>query len=227
MQVSSRFWRRTAFTLVIAGCLLFIFLTLVAMLFYPGPDGQAPGGYSFFKNFFSALGFTHNDAGYPNPIASVMFLVALSLAGAGLVLFFLAYLQFFRSSLGGKVLSWSGTAFGVVSGICFIGVAFTPADLYTEAHKVFVLWAFRLFPIAVFLYSLALFSHRQYPRRYGWVFVIFGLLLVLYVLLMEFGPDYRSAQGRGIQVTGQKIIVYATLVSILIQAWGAKKFNRR
>ncbi|MBN2547788.1 MAG: DUF998 domain-containing protein [Anaerolineales bacterium] len=208
------------------GCLLFIILTLVAMLFYPGPDGRYPGGYSFFRNFFSALGYTHNSAGYPNPVASVMFFIALSLAGAGLVLFFMAFPQFFTTTRRGRLLSWCGTAFGAAAGICFIGIAFTPADVYRQPHLYFVLWAFRLFPIAVFLYAIAIFSQKEYPRRYGWVFVVFGILLVLYVLLLEFGPGYDTPDGLVTQVVGQKIIVYASLVSILIQAWGAKKFNR-
>src|SRR4030065_92850 len=85
------------FTLVIAGCLLFVALTALAMLFYPGgtqTDPAAPG-YSFFHNFFSELGLARSHAGGPNTISAALFTAALTMAGGGLVLFFLAFPQFF------------------------------------------------------------------------------------------------------------------------------------
>jgi hypothetical protein len=50
------------------------------------------------------------------------------------------------------------------------------------------------------------------------------VLLVLYVVLITAGPDPdTSSEGLMIQVTGQKAIVYAIIVSVLIQSYGARK----
>jgi hypothetical protein len=140
-----------------------------------------------------------------------------------LVLFFIAFRQFFTGSRWGRVLSGLGSAFGVFSGICFVGVGFTPANVFLGAHQRFVLWAFQAFPLAAILYAAALFREPAYPKRYAWAFLGFAALLALYVVLLMAGPGRDSREGLVIQVVGQKIIVYASLLTIFIQAHGAKR----
>jgi len=228
IPMQSSFWRQHAFTLVIIACAAFVVLTAVAMLFYPGGTvtDSTTKGYSFFTNFFSDLGMTQSHSKQPSPVSSVLFFVAMVSAGGALVLFFIAFPRLFVETSSGKILSIIGSIFGVVSGICFVGVAFTPANLYLDAHVQFVLWAFRLFPVAVVFYAIAIFRERDYPKRYAWVFVAFAILLVLYILLLEGGPSVRSPEGLMIQATGQKIIGYASIISVLIQAWGARGVAR-
>jgi hypothetical protein len=103
----------------------------------------------------------------------VLFFIALAAAGSGLVLFFAVFPQFFWQSWPGRLLSLAGSALGIAAGVCFVGVAFTPANLLLKPHGQFVLWAFRLFPLAVACYLPALFLQRAYPRRYAWAFVPF------------------------------------------------------
>jgi hypothetical membrane protein len=201
-------------------------LTAVAMLLYPGgtkTDHSTPG-YSFFQNFFSDLGLTKAWSGESNGISSVLFIVALSLAGAMLALFFVAFAQFFNQSLRGQLLSRLGSVAGVISGICFVGIAATPANLHGWAHGTFVDWAFRMFLLAVVLYTAAILVQHQYPKRLAWVFALFAILLAAYVVLITVGPSSETPSGLKIQVTGQKIIVYAAIVSIFIQARGALRF---
>jgi hypothetical membrane protein len=216
------------FSIVIAGCLVFVALTLAAMLLYPGgtlTDKSTPG-YSFFQNFFSDLGRTESYAGRPSPIPAVIFFIALTMAGNSLVFFFAAFPWFFTRTLPGRMFSLAGSILGILSGLCFIGIAFAPANLALTVHKQLVLWAFRLFPAAVFLYAVAILREPDYPKRFALVFIAFGVLLVLYILLLEFGPDARTPDGMVIQATGQKIIVYASILSILIQAFGARQAHR-
>jgi hypothetical protein len=111
---------------------------------------------------------------------------------------------------------------GVLSALCFIGVAFTPADLWLAPHKEFVMWAFRLFPAAVLCYTIAMFR-VSYPRLYAYELIAFFVLLVAYMLLLEFGPDIKTYSGMVIQAVGQKIIVYASIISVMIQARGARQ----
>jgi len=220
----SLFRSRRVFDLVLAGCGLFIILTMIAMFFYPGGTmvDDSTVGYSFSHNFFSELGFL-NAHGHPNPISAPLFIFALCLAGAGLGVFFLAFPRFFQSDRVARWLAASGSIVGILSAICFIGIAITPGDVNLDLHKDFVLWAFRLFPAAVLLYTVAMFR-VEYPRRYAWVFIIFFILLVAYILLLEFGPDIKTYHGMVIQAVGQKIIVYASITSIMIQAFGARRW---
>ncbi len=51
--------------------------------------------------------------------------------------------------------------------------------------------------------------------------MVFFALLVGYVWLLEFGPSAAASyQGQVIQATGQKVIVYAAIMSVTFQAWG-------
>lgn len=218
-------WRRKAFSWVAVGCVQFVILTVLAMWFYPGGTSADPTtqGYSFFTNFFSELGLTRTYNGGPNAISFILFFVALTLAGAALALFFVVFRSFFVQSGVTRVLSAIGSLFGVLSGICFIGVACTPANLRPALHGQFVMWAFQAFPVAVILYAIAILLHKSYPKRFAVVFIAFAALLVLYLVLIMRGPGFATPQGLMIQATGQKAIVYASIISILIQSLAARK----
>jgi len=226
--VNSSFWRLTIFKIVAVICVLFVVLTASAMFIYPGGTNtdKTAVGYSFLGNFFSDLGIIVAHNGQSNPVASVMFLIALGSAGAALVLFFIAFLQFFTASAINRVLSVLGSLFGVIAGACFVGVALTPADLFGQAHGDFVRGAFFTFLIAVLFYSVVIFRAPNYPNGYAAVFIVFAVLLSVYLVLIFAGPDSETPEGLLIQVTGQKIIAYASIISVLIQSLGALRVNR-
>ncbi|MDM7999349.1 MAG: hypothetical protein QUS33_04945 [Dehalococcoidia bacterium] len=207
---------------------MFVILTAIAMLFYPGgttADPDAPR-YLFHQNFFSDLGLTVAKSGESNTISAVLFTAALSLAGGVLALFFTAFAQFFGGSFWSSPASRLGAVAGVISGICFVGIAATPANLHGWAHGVFVDWAFRMFLLAALLYTGAILTDRRYPKRMAIVFAAFAILLAAYVVLITVGPSTETESGLTIQATGQKIIVYAAIVAIFIQAWAALRFSR-
>ena len=225
MARSSHPWQQRVFSVIMFGCVLFVVLTFAAMPFYPGGTFADPtaSGYSFFTNFFSELGLTRTRTGQPNTVSAILFFTAMVLGGTGLGLFFIAFPQFFTKSRSGRLLSRIGSIFGVISALCFIGIGFTPANLYIKAHMAFVMWAFRILPLAVILYAVAILREPGYPNRYGFVFVAFAILLVLYVALITAGPGRDTPEGLMIQVTGQKVIVYAIIISMFIQARGARE----
>lgn len=211
------------FRFTIISAVQFIILTLVGMLFYAGGTHSDPtvSGYSFFRNFFSSLGLLTAPNGQPNTVSAILFFIALSLAGLGLVVYFVFVLQFTQGRLATRVLSAAGSLFGVFAGVCFIGVAFTPADLLPEAHGWFVINAFRTFLLAVIPYAMAILLISDYPKRYALVYGIFAVLLLAYILLLIYGPGFGSSNGEVIQATGQKVIVYAAIITMLIQSIGA------
>jgi hypothetical protein len=223
------FWRERIFGQISIATVLYIVLTGVAMFFYPGGTLSDPSthGYSFFKNFFSDLGVSHTTSGAPNFVSASLFFSATMLAGLAVIMFSLAFPQFFQKAGAGHIQSMAFSVFGTSAGVSLVGVAFTPADILLGAHIQFSFWFFRLFTIAAFLGAIAVFRHGKYPKRYAWIFLGFGVLLIAYVLLMQFGPSPKTTvSGTIIQATGQKIIAYASLGSVLIQAHGAKAFNK-
>ena len=215
-------WQRP-FRIVMWACGLFIGLTIIAMFFYPGGTwaDHTTVGYHFFQNFFSDLGMRTAHNGVVNPVAAALFFVALTGAGLGLVLFFLTFPRFFADHGWLKWLSWLGTAVGVWSGISFVGIAFTPADVFMDAHVSFVYRAFLSLPVAIFIFAIAIWRHPTFPKRYAAVLFSFTICLIGYVWLLFFGPSGVTAQGLDYQATGQKLIVYIAIGSMLYLASGA------
>jgi hypothetical protein len=56
---------------------------------------------------------------------------------------------------------------------------------------------------------------------------VFAGVLAAYVALITRGPGLETAQGVIIQATGQKIIVYAAILTIFVQSWGAIRVLRQ
>jgi hypothetical protein len=221
--------RQRFFLFIAYGCGLFVILTLIAMMTYAGgtTNNHTASGYSFTHNFLSNLGMLTAVSGKPNWVSAILFFISLAMAGACLVIFFVLFLYFFQHSRIQTILSLTGSGFGILAGISFMGIAFAPADIARPAHIQFVMWAFRLFPLAILFYVPVMFIDKQYPRVYAWVFVIFCLLLIGYYLLLTNGPDINSAQGLVVQVVGQKVIAYASIVSIGMQSLGAYRYLER
>jgi hypothetical protein len=208
------------FQWVIAASTQFVVLTLVAMLFYPGGivGDATTAGYAFSRNFFSDLGLTVAHNGASNWLSAVFFFIALSGAGLGIILLFLRL-----PPVLGYWWCWIGSLFGVIAGLSFIGVAFTPADLLLAAHAGFVYAAFLSFFVAALIYSVAILRSAAYPNGYAAVFGLFTLLLAIYIWVLFFGPRASTPNGLFIQVTGQKLIAYAGVIAVLIQAYGAQR----
>jgi hypothetical membrane protein len=217
---------RQFFLTIAVGCAMFVVFTLVAMLTYTGgtPSDHTAPGYSFTQNFLSNLGMLTAESGRPNWVSAALFFIALGAAGACLVIFFVFFPRFFQNTRLQRVLSLIGSILGVLAGISFIGIAFTPADIARPSHVFFVMWAFRLFPLAVLFYVPVLFMDKSYPKVYAWVFAIFCLMLIGYYLLLTNGPSFTSPGGLVIQVVGQKVISYASILSIGIQSLGAYRY---
>jgi len=217
---------RQLYLTIAVGCALFVILTLIGMFTYAGGtvDDHAATGYSFTHNFLSNLGMVTALSGKPNWVSAILFFLSLSAAGSCLAIFFIIFPRFFNNTHLQKVLSLTGSILGVLAGISFVGIAFAPADLARPAHVQFVMWAFRLFPLAVLFYLPVLLMDKRYPKPYAWVFAVFCLMLIGYYLLMTNGPSFTSPEGLVIQVVGQKVISYASILSIGIQSLGAYKF---
>ena len=223
----SAFWQKHVYRFVFIGCGLFVLLTVAAMFAYPGGTFTDPTtvGYDFFRNFFSDLGRVAAPNGQSNTVSMILFLTALVLTGVGLILFFIAFRSFFANDGAGTLLSLLGTVIGVASGMCFVGIALVPYDLFFDVHYQLVFWAFRTFLIAVGIYAVVIFWQKDYPRKYGWIFVAFAIFLAGYILLLEFGPEATSSAGLIIQATGQKVIVYVSIISVMAQSWLASRIR--
>ena len=119
------------------------------------------------------------------------------------------------------MLSLVGSIFGVLSGLSYIGIACSPADLYRPPHVLFVKLAFTAFFVAILFYLVAVLLTPNYPKVYAWTYLAFAVLLAIYIWLMFYGPSPSTTLGLAIQVAGQKVISYAAILTMFNQAYGA------
>jgi len=224
--MKSPFWKKHVYLFVVIGCGIFVVLTVTAMFAYPGGTytDETTVGYDFFRNFFSDLGLVTALNGEPNTVSLILFFIALTMVGIGLILFFIAFRDFFTSDPTENLLSLIGAVIGTASGLCFVGIACAPYDVLFDIHYELVFWAFRTFLVAVAVYTVVIFRQDIYPRRYGWIFIVFAFFLAAYIVLLEFGPKASTPDGLVIQATGQKIITYISIISIMVQSWLAHAY---
>jgi hypothetical membrane protein len=221
--------RGRLFLLAMAGCLQFVLLSTVAMFLYPGATytDNTTTAYSFTQNFFSDLGRTAAHDGDPNAVSMVLFIIALSVAGLSLILFFLTVPPHFAENRTARWLSIAGSIVGVISGIGFIGIAAVPSDVNLTLHTDFVYVAFTGFLLVVFLYSAAILKSRTYPRAYAYAYFAYAVVLAVYLVVLFSGPDIETDGGLVIQAVGQKIVVYTGIICVVIQSYGAYQVERR
>ncbi|MFX0172852.1 MAG: hypothetical protein ACFE9L_13125 [Candidatus Hodarchaeota archaeon] len=196
----------------------FILLSFAAMLFYPG-------GYSFYTDPLSALGFTR-VSGESNLISSILFNPSMFLVGVGVIILFIALLPFFSNTLIEKWFSISGTIFAVFSGIAMCGAAVTPGDIHFEAHVAFAPYTFLFGILMVFFYSVPMFLNEEYPNRYAGAAIIYVILMVIFLALLFVGPSYDTPEGAMFQTTTQKFAIYTEIITLIILSYGAWMLQR-
>lgn len=210
----------------LACCLMFIVLTLIAMVFYPGGTylNHYAEGYSFWNNFFSDLGMVNTFLGGPKLISLTLFVVALTFVGLAFI-----SLSYYMPVLmdryeKSRIYIKTGSVFGFIAGIGYIGVAFTPWDILLTPHIIFVFVAFISFLLLAGFYTAGIFKNDDYPNIYAYLFLFFSVVLGAYIVLLFIGPAAEEEAGLVLQAAGQKIIVYLAIVIMSVQAYGALMF---
>ena len=223
-------WGQPRYLLMAASSAQFIVLTVIAMVLYPGGQltDDTTVGYDFFRNFFSDLGRTQGYAGGTQWGSTALFFIALNVGGLGLIYFFIHAPKLFKGQRVERILAIVGSMFGIFAGICFMGVAFTPANVPTllQPHILFVQLAFTTFLVVVITYAIAIWRTAYYPNMYAWAYVGFGVVLSAYIYLLFWGPPADTDTGLIINATGQKIIVYSSLIIMFIQSLGAWRVDQ-
>jgi len=213
--------------LLLYSCSQFIVLTILAMFLYPGGAKFALEAthYLFFQNFFSDLGATRSHSEKSNLVSMVLFIVALSTLGLGML--FSSPLWTLGSASGAAQKpsrSLAGRAaqiFAVLSGLCYLGVAVTPWNLFLAAHNAFVKGAFTLllgFVVSLLVQQMGSSNAKPYLAAN----CVYLLLLLVYVYLLFAGPRLDTADGLAVQVVAQKIITYISIANLALQAVGIR-----
>jgi len=209
----------------IIGCIQFIILTSIAMFFYKGGTyiDSSTSRYVFWYNYFSDLGRTVAHSGISNTFSFILFTVTLSLWGVFQIPFYIIFPRFFRSSKGLKKFYFAGSILGILTGIFYIGIAFTPSDITDLLHNIFVFLGFGSILLSIILYAIVIFKDNNYDNFYATVFTITAIILGTYFLILSFSPNSQTTVGLYIYVVGQKFMIYTLLICGIVQGFGAIK----
>lgn len=211
-----------------AAGLLFVILTTAAMAMYHGSDYFQLGTthYSFTANFLSDLGATRTYAGAPNTVSAALFVVAAVSIGVAVILSGLnsPVITAMRGqyAVPGRVSEY----IGVASGVSFICIAAFPANVLQFWHKLAAVLAFVL--LFAYLSILVLLEIGNGINSFCVAINIAYLALLLaYIILLVAGPGFETFEGFRMQVVGQKVIVYASIVNLMVQSLGIRRGLKR
>ena len=182
-------------------------------------DGHWTSGYLFFKNFLSDLGRTVTHAGDTNFHSSLLFNMALIFGGTTYLLFY----SFLKNIFPNQLFTKLGSLLGICGAISFIGVAFTPADLYLDAHIIANEWIFRFFLASTIIYSWLIYKNDLIDNKYLIGNLIFIISLFAYILILIYGPKPYEPGGLEFQAVTQKFIMFNFLFSIVVQTMAYDK----
>ena len=166
--------------------------------------------------------------GEPNPASATLFVLGLTPAGLGLAAFFVALLPLVSNhNRATRAVAWFACMAGIVAGVAYVAVAWTPADRLPFEHVLAERWAFRSFLAASVLLGFVTAGSALFPFRAAVAWWFFGALLLCFILISVFGPSRRTEAGLVIQVVAQKAIVFSALVIVAFQSYEAQRATQR
>lgn len=201
-----RSWKRISAYLGIIGGLIFIVVTFIAMLTYPG-------GYSFIDDPFSALGLTEIN-GTPSMLNYVLFVIACTSAAVCLVPFSLAMRTVFTDTTLLKGLSLVGTILILASAPNLSALSLFAGNVFPTEHGLTTLLFFLLITLGVLFYSVATLLNSEYDNLYGLVGFIVVVVCFMYIGAF-FSPLFASFG----TALWQKVSVYALILWSAFQGY--------
>ncbi len=199
--------------------------TVVAMLVYPGGTyrDHSTSGYQFFHNFLSDLGATVAYNGQPNRVGALLFVVSLVALVVGMGAMLVSLARTYSRSASAVWFARLAAVAGALVCAFFIGVAATPENHFMPIHVLFTKLAFRTFPAVPLFLGLAARRNPALPPRVSVAWVAMIVLLVSYVLVLDFGPRSSTPTGLVVQVTAQKIVSIGAVLLLVYQSFQAER----
>ena len=206
-------WKRISAYLGIIGGIIFIVVTFIAMLTFPG-------GYSFIDYPFSALGLTVINS-TPSMLNYYLFVIACTSPAVCLVPFFLAIRTEFTNTTLLKVLSGVGTILGLAAAPNLSALALFAGNVFPAEHGLTTLSFFLLITLGILFYSVATVLNSAYENLYALIGFIVVAICFLYIGAF-FSPLFWTFGS----ALWQKVSVYALILWSAFQGYYLlKKFE--
>ena len=204
------------FILPSAAIVVFIFLVIMGAMSYEGGHrlDLNSEGYSFSNNYLSDLGRIKTVAGMDNSIPFYCFNSALIILSVVFSFYFLFLPSVYDESIEIQNIARVGSFFGFLASICFAGVAYTPADLFIDAHIFFADWLFRLMNLTIVFYAITYIMMKKNYLIFSFIFGIVALVVTAHIILSDFGLARFFNEPHTVRVLSQKAATIALIISV-------------
>ncbi|TFG03201.1 MAG: hypothetical protein EU539_12495 [Promethearchaeota archaeon] len=216
-------WNNKAYLFLMIGCIQYIILIFIAMLFYAGGTYNNPSnqGYSFWENSLSDLGRTVAYSGKENTISLILFSFTLFLWGFSLIPFFMILPKLFIENDLEKKLSIIGSIFGIIAAFGLIGISFTPDDILDGPHMISVYIAYTSLVLTGLSYSIVFYKDLRIPKWFTCAFIIFTVIQFTTSILGLIGLSSLHT----LMTIAQKIGRYTTVIVFALVGYGFLKLD--
>jgi len=203
------------------GISIFSLLCLISMILYPGGTiiDSSTVGYLFFYNFLSNLGEWTAKNGDPNFYSAILFNISMIVLAVSYSVFYYNFLMIVIKKSKNAILKLLLIFSISISLIGFVCVALFSSDPETfELHILFVKIGFYSLFFHCLIQTIFIKSIDEFSNILYNVSLVFSVILFLFVLIMEFGPNpFENNQSLFVQVTSQKVIVFSILTYYFFQ----------
>lgn len=216
------------FILPSSAIVLFILLVIMGALSYEGGHrlDLNSEGYSFSNNYLSDLGRIKTVAGMDNSIPFYCFNSALIILSVVFSFYFLFLPSVYDESIKIQNISRAGSVFGFLASICFAGVAYTPADLFIDAHIFFADWLFRLMNLTIVFYAVTYVMMKKNFFIFSFIFGIVALVVTAHIILSDFGLARFFNEPHTVRVLSQKAATISLIISVpLMTIYNQKRLS--
>jgi len=216
------------FILPSAAIILFIFLVIMGAMSYEGGHrlDLNSEGYSFSNNYLSDLGRIKTVAGMDNSIPFYCFNSALIILSVVFSFYFLFLPSVYDETIKIQNISRVGSVFGFLASICFAGVAYTPADLFIDAHIFFADWLFRLMNLTIVFYAVTYVMMKKNYFIFSFIFGIVALVVTAHIILSDFGLARFFNEPHTVRVLSQKAATISLIISVpLMTIYNQKRLS--
>ena len=211
------------------GCVFFIIISITAMFFYPGGTmvDSSTIGYIFHQNVLSDLGITISHSGESNLVSHALFSLAATVAGIGLIPFFITMPKYFKSNKWEKYISIIMSSFACFFALTYIGIAASPANLFNDLHLICVALSFLgTFPV-ILGYTVLMFLKKGIPRYLCYVFLFFTIISIAYIISGFVALNLSGETQLVFAAISQKIIIYTEMSVMVIVGPGMASYSKK
>ena len=196
--------------------LIFVLLVFAGAFSYEGGNRLDHNsiGYSFSNNYLSDLGRLRTVSGVANTIPYYCFNSGLIILSAVFSFYFLFLPSLYDDNQRVQNLSRLGSICGLLASICFAGVAYTPADLFLDAHIFFADWLFRLMNLTIISYALAYVMMKRSYFIFSFIFAIVAVVVSSHIIISDFGLAKYFSEPHTVRVLSQKAATIALIISV-------------